>query len=131
MDENFGKSKTDGVVTMQVTPVLEGNAREIIAQMSIEEMVKNRKTFAEKVRENAIPDLRKMGIELLTFNVQSFKDNNGVIDALGTENEVKVKKDAAIARAAAEKEITKAQATAREASRAAEIEADTNIASDC
>lgn len=125
--KNFLNQDTQYYIQM-VTPVLEGNAREIIAQMSIEEMVKNRKTFAEKVRENAIPDLRKMGIELLTFNVQSFKDNNGVIDALGTENEVKVKKDAAIARAAAEKEITKAQATAREASRAAEIEADTNIA---
>lgn len=111
-----------------VTPVLEGNAREIIGQMKIEEMVVDRKSFAEKVRENAIPDLLRMGLELLTFNVQNFMDKNGVIDALGTENEVKVKQSAAIARAQAEREITKAQAAAREESRAAQIAADTKVA---
>ncbi len=111
-----------------VTPVLEGNAREIIGQMGIKEMVNDRKAFAEKVRENAIPDLRRMGIELLTFNVQNFKDDKGVIDALGTENEVQVKQQAAIARADSEKEVKKAQALAKEEARNAEVAAETNIA---
>ena len=111
-----------------VTPVLEGNAREIIGQMGIKEMVNDRKAFAEKVRENAIPDLRRMGIELLTFNVQNFRDDKGVIDALGTENEVQVKQSAAIARAESDQEIKKAQARAKENARQAEIAAETNIA---
>ena len=83
--KNFLNQGADYCIQM-VTPVLEGNAREIIGQMGIKEMVNDRKAFAEKVRENAIPDLRRMGIELLTFNVQNFKDEKGVIDALGTEN---------------------------------------------
>ena len=111
-----------------VTPVLEGNAREIIGQMGIKEMVNDRKAFAEKVRENAIPDLKRMGIELLTFNVQNFTDASGVIEALGTENEVQVKQQAAIARAESEQEVKKAQAAALENSKRAEIEAATNIA---
>ena len=125
--KNFLNKNPDYYVQM-VTPVLEGNAREIIGQMGIKEMVNDRKSFAEKVRENAIPDLRRMGLELLTFNVQNFMDRNGVIDALGTENEVKVKQTAAIARAESEREITKAQAAAREESRAAQIAADTKVA---
>ncbi len=111
-----------------VTPVLEGNAREIIGQMGIKEMVNDRKAFAEKVRENAIPDLRRMGIELLTFNVQNFRDSQGVIDALGTENEVQVKQAAAIARAESEREVKKAEAAAREESRTAEIASETKVA---
>ncbi|MBO5179048.1 MAG: flotillin family protein [Clostridia bacterium] len=125
--KNFLNKGTEYYVQM-VTPVLEGNAREIIGQMGIKEMVNDRKSFAEKVRDNAIPDLRRMGLELLTFNVQNFMDKNGVIDALGTENEVKVKQTAAIARAESEREITKAQAAAREESRAAQIAADTKVA---
>ncbi len=125
--KNFLNKDTEYYIRM-VTPVLEGNAREIIGQMGIKEMVNDRKAFAEKVRENAIPDLRRMGLELLTFNVQNFTDKNGVIEALGTENEVQVKQIAAIARAESEREITKAQAVAREESRAAEISADTRIA---
>ena len=125
--KNFLNQGADYCIQM-VTPVLEGNAREIIGQMGIKEMVNDRKAFAEKVRENAIPDLRRMGIELLTFNVQNFKDEKGVIDALGTENEVQVKQAAAIARAESEQEVKKAQARAKENARNAEVAAETNIA---
>ncbi len=125
--KNFLNQGPDYYIQM-VTPVLEGNAREIIGQMGIKEMVNDRKAFAEKVRENAIPDLRRMGIELLTFNVQNFKDDKGVIDALGTENEVQVKQAAAIARAESEQEVKKAQARAKENARNAEVAAETNIA---
>ena len=125
--KNFLNKGPDYYIQM-VTPVLEGNAREIIGQMGIKEMVNDRKAFAEKVRENAIPDLRRMGIELLTFNVQNFKDDKGVIDALGTENEVQVKQAAAIARADSEKEVAKAQAKAKEEARNAEVNAETIIA---
>ncbi|MBR6253034.1 MAG: flotillin family protein [Clostridia bacterium] len=125
--KNFLNQSANYCIQM-VTPVLEGNAREIIGQMGIKEMVNDRKAFAEKVRENAIPDLRRMGIELLTFNVQNFKDEKGVIDALGTENEVQVKQQAAIARADSEKEVRKAQALAQEAARNAEVASETNIA---
>ncbi len=125
--KNFLNQGSEYYIQM-VTPVLEGNAREIIGQMGIKEMVNDRKAFAEKVRENAIPDLKRMGIELLTFNVQNFKDDKGVIDALGTENEVQVKQAAAIARAESEQEVKKAQAKAKENARNAEVAAETNIA---
>lgn len=125
--KNFLNQEAEYYIQM-VTPVLEGNAREIIGQMGIKEMVTDRKAFAEKVRENAIPDLRRMGIELLTFNVQNFRDDQGVIAALGTENEVQVKQQAAIARAESDQEIKKAQAQAHENARKAEIAAATNVA---
>ncbi len=52
--QNF-LNKNDQYIVAQVQDVLEGNMREIIGQMKLEEMVSNRKAFAEKVQENAVP----------------------------------------------------------------------------
>lgn len=42
--------------------------------------------FGERVQENAIPDLQKMSLEMISFNVQSFSDQNNVIEDLGIDN---------------------------------------------
>ena len=96
--------------------------------MRLEEMVTNRKSFAEKVQENAVPDLSRMGLEIISFNVQSFSDQNGVINDLGIDNISQIKKKAAIAKAEAEKEIAKAQAQASKEANDAKVEAETQIA---
>ena len=134
-----------------VTPVLEGNIREIISQTTLKELIQgDKKAFAEKVVDNVSPNLRDMGLTLTTFNIQNFKDKNGVIENLGIENTVQISKDAAKAKAMAESEIAitqaqaakeandarvasdleiaKAQAKAKQESQAAQIDADTNIA---
>ena len=90
--------------------VLEGNMREIVGKMRLEEMVSDRQKFAELVKENAEPDLAAMGLDIISFNVQNFVDSNQVIENLGIDNIVKIKKSAAIARANSEKEIKIAQA---------------------
>lgn len=112
-----------------VTPVFEGNIREIISQTTLKELIQgDKKVFAERVIENVTPNLRDMGLELTTFNIQNFKDRNGVIDNLGLENTVQISKDAAISKARAEQEIAIAKAEAEKASNDARIDAETAIA---
>lgn len=112
-----------------ITPVLEGNIREIISQTTLKELIQgDKKVFAEKVAENVAPNLRDMGLELTTFNIQNFKDNNGVIKNLGIENTVQISKDAQKAKAAAEAEIAVAQAEAEKAANDAYIKSQTEIA---
>ena len=72
-------NKTGRDIGMIAREVLEGNIREIIGTMTLEEMVSDRQLFAEKVKENAGPDLAAMGLEIISFNVQNFSDNNDVI----------------------------------------------------
>ncbi len=67
--------------------------------MKLEEMVSDRQKFANLVKENAEPDLAAMGLDIISFNVQNFVDGNEVIENLGIDNIVKIKKAAAIARA--------------------------------
>lgn len=108
--------------------VLEGNVREIVGKMALEEMVSDRQKFAFLVKENAEPDLAAMGLDIISFNVQNFVDGNGVIENLGVDNIVKIQKNAAISRAESEKEIAKAQANAKRESNEAEVNAESEIA---
>lgn len=124
--ENFLNKNTD-YISRVACEVLEGNMREIIGQMTLEEMVNDRKKFAEKVQENAAPDLEQMGLEIVSFNVQSFRDEQGLIDNLGIDNTVKIQKRAAIAKADAEKEIAVAQAKAKQEANDAQVAAQTEI----
>lgn len=108
--------------------VLEGNVREIVGKMALEEMVSDRQKFAMLVKENSEPDLAAMGLDIISFNVQNFVDGNGVIENLGVDNIVKIQKNAAISRAESEKEIAKAQAQAKREANEAEVNAESEIA---
>ena len=116
-------------IRAEITGVLEGNIREIISQTTLKELIQgDKKEFAERVVENVTPNLRDMGLELTTFNIQSFKDRNGVIDNLGIENTVAISKDAAKAKAAAEAEVEVAQAAAAKQANDAKVAAELEIA---
>ena len=125
--ENFLNKET-AYIAKVAREVLEGNMREIVGQMSLEAMVNDRKAFAEKVQENAAPDLNRMGLEIVSFNVQNFTDDQNLIENLGIDNTTKIQKKAAIARAESEKEIEIAKAQAKKEANDAKVLAETEIA---
>ncbi len=125
--QNFLNKKVEYIAQV-AREVLEGNMREIVGKMNLEEMVSDRQKFALLVKENAEPDLASMGLDIVSFNVQNFVDSNGVIENLGVDNIVKIQKNAAISRAISEKEIAKAQAEAKMEANQAQINAETEIA---
>lgn len=125
--ENFLNQDTDYIARV-AREVLEGNMREIVGRMKLEEMVSDRQKFAELVKENAMPDLAAMGLDIISFNVQNFSDSNGVIDDLGIDNISQIKKKAAIAKAEADKEIAVAKAEADRQASDARINAEREIA---
>ena len=88
----FFLNEKEDMIIRRVQDTLEGNMREIVGQMRLEEMVTDRKAFGERVQENAIPDLQKMGLEMISFNVQSFSDQNNVIEDLGMTTFLRLKK---------------------------------------
>lgn len=115
-------------ISSNVQQILEGNMREIIGQMNLVDLVNNKKLFSEKIQENAIDDIQKLGLEIVNLNVQNCTDDNGAIVDLGIDNLSRIQKDAKIAKANAEKEVKIAEALADEQGNKARIEADTNIA---
>lgn len=115
-------------IAQKINDLLEGNIREIVGQMKLTEMVGDRKAFSEKVQENAVSDLARFGLELVSFNVQNFSDDNDVITNLGIDNVEQIRKDAAIAKSNAQREIAVAEAENAKASNDARVKAEEEIA---
>lgn len=115
-------------ISERINDLLEGNLREIAGTMTLTSMVNDRKSFSEKVQENAVPDLRKLGLELVSFNVQNFIDDNDVITNLGIDNVAQISKNAAIARSNADREVEVAKAENAKQANDAKVKAAEEIA---
>lgn len=125
--QNFLNVSRDQIAH-KINDLLEGNIREIVGQMRLTEMVGDRKLFSEKVQANAVPDLRAYGLELITFNVQNFTDDNDVITNLGIDNVEQIRKGAAIAKSNAQREIAIAEAANAKQANDAKVQAQEEIA---
>ena len=125
--KNFlNQKQTD--IAAKAQQVLEGNVREIIGQMELTQLVSDRQAFAEKVLQNVTPDMNKLGLEVVSFNVQNFSDPNGVIANLGVDNVEKIKKNAAIAKSDALREVAEREAENQRKANEAQVAAAKEIA---
>ncbi len=111
-----------------VTQVLEGNMREIVGSVGLKEMVQDRQGVAKKITENVVPDMQKLGIEVVNFNIQNFKDGAGTIENMGIDNVEQIRKNAQIAKANAQRDIAIANANAEQEANAVKVQADKMIA---
>lgn len=111
-----------------VTQVLEGNMREIVGSVGLKEMVQDRQGVAKKITENVVPDMQKHGIEVVNFNIQNFKDAAGTIENMGIDNVEQIRKNAQIAKANAQRDISIATANAQQEANAVKVSTEKMIA---
>ena len=122
----LGKTRAEMVAL--VTQVLEGNMREIVGSVGLKEMVQDRQGVAKKITENVVPDMEKLGIEVVNFNIQNFKDAAGTIENMGIDNVEQIRKNAQIAKANAQRDIAIATSNAQQEANAVKVEAEKKIA---
>lgn len=124
---NFLNKKPEQVKET-IAKSLQGNLREIIGTMELKDICQNKAEFSEQVKANAEGDIAKLGISILSFNVQNIQDKDGLIDDLGIDNREQIRKSASIAKANAEKEVAIAQAQADNDANIEKVKAKTAIA---
>lgn len=120
-------NKMSSEISETAKPVLEGNLREIIGQMKLVDMIGKRDEVANKVAESAKADFARMGLSIVSFNIQNFYDENDVIKNLGIDRIVTIQKDAAISRAKSEKDIKVSQAENKKIANDAVVSSETEI----
>lgn len=126
---NCGKeSETKQHIMETARDVCEGRLREIIADMTAEQLYKDRKTFSERVKEVAEEQLCELGLELKSFTIKGIGDQNGYFEALSKPQIAAVKRDAEIAQAEAVKESMIKTSEARRAGEQARLEAEARMA---
>lgn len=125
--KNFLNMKENNIA-MALTDSLQGNMREIIGTVELKELCTDRKKFGDEVQSKAQQDMKALGIEIISCNIQKIDDEKGLIVALGQDNMSKIQKEASIAKAQAERDVAIAQAEANRASNDARVVSEAEIA---
>ena len=120
-------NKDPEYITADLQDSLQGNMREIIGTLSLVDINTDRDSFSDQVMQKASADMEKLGIEIISCNIQNVTDEEGLINALGAENAAKIKKTASISRAEAERDVAIAQSESDKAANDARIKAETEI----
>ena len=84
--------------------VMEGHLRGIIGQLTVEEIVKQPEMVAERMRSTCADDMNKMGLEVISFTIKEVRDKNEYITNMGKPDVARIKRDADVATAEAERD---------------------------
>jgi len=84
--------------------VIGGYMRAVLGTRSVEQVISEQEAMANKVLASAAEDLGRMGLTVLSFSFSEINDQEGFITALAEPRIAQVKRDAAVAKASAEKD---------------------------
>src|SRR5277367_4403175 len=104
--------------------VMEGHLRGIIGQLTVEEIVKQPEMVADRMRSTCADDINKMGLEVISFTIKEVRDKNDYISNMGRPDIARIKRDADIATATADRDTAIQRAVAARESAVATALAD-------
>src|SRR6266566_198386 len=104
--------------------VMEGHLRGIIGQLTVEQIVKEPEMVAERMRSTCMDDMSKMGLEVISFTIREVRDKNEYITNMGHPDVARIKRDAEIAAAEAERDTAIRRAVALREAAVAKASAD-------
>ncbi|MHA6511040.1 flotillin family protein [Tessaracoccus sp. Z1128] len=116
---------------------LAGSLRSIVGSLTVEQIIRDRAAFAQRVTDESESSLTGQGLVLDTFQIQDITDDGTYLSDLGRPESAKLGRMAAVAEAEARREAEQAQIAAEQeiaiATRAlvlkqAEIQAETDAA---
>src|SRR5512136_2036106 len=117
-------TKTDQEREALIRLVMEGHLRGIIGQLTVEEIVKQPEMVSERMRSTCADDMNKMGLEVISFTIKEIRDKNDYITNMGRPDIARIKRDADIAAAEAERDTAIKRAVDKREASVAEAQAD-------
>jgi len=104
--------------------VMEGHLRGIIGQLTVEEIVKQPEMVADRMRSTCADDMNKMGLEVISFTIKEVRDKNEYITNMGRPDIARIKRDADVATAEADRDTAIKRALAQREAAVAKAQAD-------
>ena len=104
--------------------VMEGHLRGIIGQLTVEQIVKEPEMVAERMRATCASDMNRMGLEVVSFTIKEVRDKNEYITNMGRPDIVRIRRDADVAAAEAERDTAIKRAAATREAAIAKAQAD-------
>jgi len=104
--------------------VMEGHLRGIIGQLTVEEIVKQPEMVADRMRSTCADDMSKMGLEVISFTIKEVRDKNEYITNMGRPDIARIRRDADVAAAEADRDTAIRRAIALREAAIAKAQAD-------
>jgi flotillin len=104
--------------------VMEGHLRGIIGQLTVEEIVKQPEMVGDRMRSTCADDMSKMGLEVISFTIKEVRDKNEYIANMGKPDVARIRRDADVATAEADRDTAIKRALAQRESAVAKAQAD-------
>jgi flotillin len=118
---------TPAQIALVARQTLEGVLREVLAQLTPEEVNQDRLKFAETLVSNARDDFDKLGLELDVLKVQHVSDDQQYLQNLGRAQIALMIRDAQNAENEANQKIAEEQAAARQRAESAQKKAEATV----
>jgi len=119
---------SDQVIKQIIKETLEGQLRDIIGVMTVEQLYQERDMFVNKVLQQSGEELAKIGVIIDIINIQDIRDERGYLEALGRKRTAEVVRDAEIGEAEAKRDAMKESETARREGEVVRAEQERQIA---
>ena len=120
-------SMSNDQIAVVARQTLEGVLREVLAQLTPEEVNEDRLKFAEILKQNAQDDFDKLGLELDVLKVQHVSDEQQYLQNLGRARIAIMIRDAQNAENEANQKIAEEQAAARQRAESAQKQAESLV----
>src|SRR6202022_879813 len=104
--------------------VMEGHLRGIIGQLTVEQIVKEPEMVGAHMRSTCADDMSKMGLDVVSFTIKEVRDKNEYIANMGRPDIARIKRDAEVAAAEADRDIAIKRAESQRAAAVAKAQAD-------
>src|SRR3984893_1623870 len=104
--------------------VMEGHLRGIIGQLTVEQIVKEPEMVGDRMRSTCAADMNKMGLDVVSFTLKEVRDKNEYITNMGRPDIARIKRDAEVAPAEADRDIAIKRAESQRAAAVAKAQAD-------
>jgi flotillin len=90
----------------------------------VEQILKEPEMVADRMRSTCADDINKMGLEVISFTLKEVRDKNEYITNMGRPDIVRIKRDAEVAAAEADRDIAIKRAESQRAAAVAKSQAD-------
>jgi len=114
------QQERDGLIRL----VMEGHLRGIVGLLTVEQIVKEPEMVAGRVRQTVADDLSKMGLEVVSFTIKKVIDDKDYINNMGRPDVARIKREADIAQAEAERDTAIRRAVAQREAAVNQAQAD-------
>lgn len=124
---SFKERGQDGIIE-DVKQTIMGAVRAVVANLTPEEVRVDQEKFKQSIRESIADELKDMGLELVSLNIQDITDNQGYYDDIAAIDREEKRREAEKTKAIANQQIRQQTAESEKIARHNELDTELQIA---